>query len=280
MSDLSDFPKGFKRHPEPAQGNVDEFRFIDTLVRDVDPDGKRKIPQGSSLYVRGWALAPEPARAGRAAIVTIESRPPFVLKYGVARPDIALHLANPDFGACGFVGVYSLVDLGVGGHQAVVRVIDEDDRFSELARIKFEVIPSNRLLADKERLRDDSIAVSIDEVTTMRGSSAFDGATLRATIGDVVVVRGWAIDKSVGFGLGGVFGVLDDDTCVVGVHGLPRLDAAMSINMPSARRCGFTVRISTRDLKPGAHRLDLAILSADGATYHESRVGRLLLESP
>jgi hypothetical protein len=124
--------------------------------------------------------------------------------------------------------------------------------------------------------------VSIDGVATLRNPAAFDATTqtVRAAVGDVVYIRGWAIDMDAASGLSGIFGIFDDDEFVLGVHGLPRDDAAGATSLPRARRCGFTLRMPTSRMTLGPHTIDLAIVSADEKTYHTHRVGTLELRPP
>ena len=75
----------------------------------------------------------------------------------------------------------------------------------------------------------------------------------------------------------GVLGVFDDAEYVLGVHGLPRDDAAAALNMPRARRCGFTLRMPTQRMRPGTHTVDVAVVAADGTSYLTHRVANLEL---
>ena len=279
MNDVHLFPRGFMKRAVRAIGSVDELRFVDTLVRNLDPTGSRKIPQGASLYVRGWALVPGPPRLGRAVMVSVGSGPRFEAKYWKPRPDIATHFQDPDVAACGFVGISSLAGLAVGKHEVVISLVDGTDGMYELARERFSVTPSSDLISGKTRLEDGRMVVAIDEVATLRQAGPFDGKKISTVVGDVVFVRGWAVDRTAGVGLGGIIGVLDDDHYTIGVHGLPRVDAAAAVDLPKARRCGFTLRIPTTGMKPGAHTLDLAILSADTSEYLKFSIGIVELAS-
>ena len=263
----------------PALGNLDEWRFIDTLVRDVDPERALKIPKGSGLYLRGWALLPEPPQPAAGVIVSIGNAYSFETIYGKARPDIATFYGGRNLSACGFSAVQKLAALAVGAHEFVVAALDANGDRYELTRQPFEIVPSSELLAGKTRASAGNIHVSIDGVATLRDKQAYDGKTLRARIGDVVYVRGWAIDTGARAGLGGVLGVFDDAEYVLGVHGLPRDDAAAALNMPRARRCGFTLRMPTQRMRPGSHTVDVAVVAADGTSYLTHRVANLELTS-
>jgi hypothetical protein len=272
---ILDFPGKLEKRPKPALGQLDEWRFVDTLIRNVDPTNSARIPKGSNLFMRGWALLPEPPRTARTVVGAVGSRFVFETLYGKPRPDIASYYGGSLLASCGFSTVQKLSALGVGSHELLVAAIDNDGGYAEVARLPFEIVPSRELIAGKNRLQNGRIHVSIDTVSTLRNPSAFDGKTIRATAGDVVYIRGWAIDLEAREGLSGVMGVFDDDEYVLGVHGLPREDAAASLSIPRARRCGFTIRMPTQNVKLGSHAVDVAIVSTDGTSYVTHRVGKL-----
>lgn len=261
----------------PGIGAVDEWRFIDTLARDVDPDGTGKIPKGSTLYVRGWGLLPEPARLAKAIVVSVGPDFAFDAVYGKLRIDIEHLFETKAVGPCGFVAIQRLAGIDLGPREFVVAALDENAGYFELARQRFEVISSRGLLEGKTPAPGGRMHVAIDDVAAVRGTGSYDGKTLHARVGDVVYVRGWAVDMAEQTGLRGAIGIIDDDEFVVGVHGLPRLDAANAISMPKARRCGFTLRMPTRKMKPGSHTLDVAVLAADGTHMLRHRVAKLEL---
>jgi hypothetical protein len=276
---ILDFPGKLTKRPVPALGQLDEWRFVDTLIRNIDPTGAAKIPKGSGIYMRGWALVPEPPRTARTVIGAVGHRLVFETLYGKPRPDIASYYGGSMLASCGFSTVQKLSALGVGSHELLVAALDNDGGYFEVARLPFEVVPSREMIAGKTRSSAGRVHVSIDTVSTLRNPNAFDGKTLRATAGDVVYVRGWAIDREARAGLAGVMGIFDDDEFVLGIHGLPRDDAAAAISIPRARRCGFTVRMPTQNMKMGGHSIDVAILAADGLSYVTHRIGRLELTS-
>jgi hypothetical protein len=277
MSPRSIFPS--VKRERAALGAVDDWRFVDTLVRDVDPGKTYRIPKGSSLFVRGWALLPEPPRPAASVVISVGRELRFEASYGKLRPDIAAFYGGSHVGECGFTTVSKLAGVRVGKHDLVIDAVDADGGAHELVRRSFEVLPSREMLAGKSRATRGRMHVSIDGVATLRDPAAFDGTVVRASVGDVVYIRGWAVDMDAAIGLSGVFGVFDDEEFVLGVHGLPREDAAAAISLPRARRCGFTLRMPTRNMPPGPHTIDLAIVAADGKSYHTHRVGTLELRA-
>jgi hypothetical protein len=270
-------PETLVKIDKPGLGNLDEFRFVDTLVRDVDPGRTNKVPKGSSLFIRGWALLPAPPRPAAGVFASVGRGLWFETVYGKSRPDIATVHGGENTGSCGYSAVHKLAGVDTGTHELLIGALDGDGGYYEIARRTFEILPSRELLAGKIRAAAGQIHVSIDGVATLRDPAAFDGKTLRARIGDVVYVRGWAVDMEARAGLAGVLGVFDEDEFVLGVHGLPRDDAAGAVSMPRARRCGFTLRMPTQNMRAGRHTLDVAIVTADGTSYLTHRVAAVEL---
>jgi len=269
------FPDGLVRRAEPGRGNVDEVRFYDTLLRDVDRDGKRRIPAGCSIFVRGWAFNPLPARPAEGVLGVLDDGTTFAIAYGRSRPDIALTFGVPEVDPCGFQAMYPLAGLGRGRHVLKIVTLDEAHGYYELPGLEpFEIVPSRELFHGVERCAGERMKISIDAFTALRSGAIPIGGALFVERGDVVYLRGWAIDLEARAALHGAYAIVDDDEYVLGVHGLPREDVARTMRLPDAVRCGFTLRFSTRGLRPGPHALRVAALAPD-ETYGIVDVGTL-----
>lgn len=279
MIDLRGYPAALKKSLRPALGKLDEWRFVDTLLRNVDPEHTLHVPKGSSLFVRGWSLVPDPPRPARGVIVSITKDVWFEASYGKPREDVAAAYSEMGIGACGYAGIGKLAGLPVGAHEFTVAVLDEKNGYHELARQPFEIVPSREQVARMARAPEGRMRIMIDDVATLRDPAAFDGKKLRAKIGDVVYVRGWAVDADTQTGLTGVFGIFDDEEFVVGVHGLPRDDVAEVFATPRAQKSGFTLRMPTQQMEAGTHAVDVAVVAADRHSYAVHHVTDLELTS-
>ena len=269
------FPNGFLRRGEPVCGHFDEVRFLDTLVRDADGERKRRIPRGCSLFVRGWAYNPSPPRPATAVLAWIDESFAIDVAYGRSRPDIALNFGVPELGTCGFQAMYPLGDLALGAHGVTLATLDGDGGYYVLPQAeRFEIVPSRELFPGVARSEEGRMNVSVDGFSAMRSGAIPSGGTLLVERGDIVYVRGWAIDTAGATGPHGVFAIVDDDEYVMGVHGLPREDVARTVRLPGVVRCGFTLRIPTRGLRSGPHRLQIAALAPD-ETYGLAAVGTI-----
>jgi hypothetical protein len=277
MIELQGYPATLVKSSDDVLGELDEWRFVDTLLRNVDPEQTLKIPSGSSLFVRGWTLLDNPPRAARGVLVTFTEKVWFEAAYGKPRQDIATAYGEAGVGNSGYAGIGKLLGLPLGTHEFVVAVLGDGNGYFELARQRFELIPSKEQIARLTRAAEGRVKVSLDDIATLRDPAAFDGKTLRAKIGDVLYLRGWALDLETQTGLTGVFGVIDDEEYVVGVHGLPRDDVAAAFSTPRAHKSGFTLRIPTQALKPGAHKLGVAVVAADRHSYATHPVANLEL---
>lgn len=260
---------------DAALGNVDRWHFVDTSVRGAGDESAPRIPQGSNLYVRGWALLPGPRLAAGVAIVAGSLR--FEADYGLPRPDVAQALGDPALAACGFSAIGKLRDLPAGALAIAVSAYDDAGMFYELARRDIDLAPSSELLAGKRLAAPDAMRVCIDDVATSSDPVAVAGTLLRANAGDTIYIRGWAVDLKAGAALAGAVAIFDGAEYIAGVHGLPRDDVAGALALPHARKCGFTFHVPTRMLEPGEHTLDLACIAADGGSYHTQRVATLEL---
>jgi hypothetical protein len=263
------------RRAAPGRGNVDEVYFYDTLLRDVDRDGKRRIPAGCSIFVRGWAFNPKAARPAHAVLGSFDDGTTFAIAYGRSRPDIALTFGVPEVEPCGFQGMYPLAGLSRGHHVLKIVTLDEANGYHELpGLVPFEIVPSRELFRGVERCGEERMKISIDSFTALRSGAIPIGGALLVKDGDVVYLRGWAIDLERRAALHGAYAIVDDEEYVLGVHGLPREDIARTLRLPDAVRCGFTLRFSTRGLRPGPHALRVAALTPDD-TYGIVDVGTL-----
>lgn len=274
---LRGYPTALVKSSGAALGKLDEWRFVDTLLRDADPEHTQRVPKGSSLYVRGWCLVPDPPRPARGVIVVVNDDAWFETTYGKPREDIANAFNDPGARDCGFASIGKLVELPVGSHHFVVAVLGEGETYYELARQNFELIPSREHLAHLTKSAEGRMRVQIDDVATLRDPGAFSSKRLSAKIGDVIYVRGWAVDLETQSGPAGIFGVFDGEECVMGVHGLPRDDVAQAFATPRAHKSGFTLRMPTQMIAPGSHTLDVALVAPDGRSYVTHRIAELQL---
>ncbi|MBD5655716.1 MAG: hypothetical protein IAI50_11145 [Candidatus Eremiobacteraeota bacterium] len=272
------FPDGFVRREEPGCGTVDDVRFLNTLVRDADSTGNRRIPAGCNFLVRGWAYNPSPARLASAVLARIDDDLSIAVGYGRARPDIALHFSAPELEPCGFQAFYPLSDLELGPHSIKILTLDEAGGYYELPRAEtFEIVPSRQIFPGIARAPQERMNISIDGFTALRSGAIPSGGTLLIERGDIVYLRGWAIDMENATSLGGVFAIVDDDNYVMGVHGLPREDVARSVRLPDVVRCGFSIRVATKSLRRGRHTIRVAALVADDS-YGETLAGTIEIE--
>jgi hypothetical protein len=277
MIELNDYPSSLIVRPEAVLGRLDEWRFVDTLARNVDPDVSLRIPKGSGLFVRGWALLTEPIRVASGVITIVGGDAWFGTTYGRVRPDVAAAYGVEGVRECGFAGIGRFGNLPLGPHEFAIAVLDGANGYHELARQPFELVASSQHLAGKALAAPGRMRFTIDEVATLRDAYAFDGRILRAKRGDVVFVRGWAADNETQTALGGVCGIFDGDEHVVGVHGLPRIDVSTELEMPRAYKSGFTIRMPTSSLAPGAHSLDVALIDSEGGSYVVVRAAEIEL---
>ncbi len=251
----------------PALGNLDEVRFQDALIRNVDPDGLRRIPAGCRVYLRGWVCTP-PGQAASEVFVLVGGDASYPVVYGDRRRDIATHYENFDLEHVGFRGVFPLAGLPLGHYDfrlAAIAVETGDYHVLDTGE-RFEIVESRHLFPGKSVAPKGRVELKIDAIETYSGKVPARGS-LDVRRGETVLVRGWAIDREQVSAAGGVFALIDGKEYVGGVHGLPRNDVALALDLLEARKCGFTIRIPTDGFARGAHKLDIISLAADGISY-------------
>ena len=261
------FLAGAFRVAEPALGNLDDIRFQDALVRNVDPQNQRRIPAGCNLYLRGWVFTP-PAQPASEVFMLIGADVAAPVIYGDARWDIAAHYEDPNVERVGFRGVFPLTGLPLGSYDIrMAAFVPNTDDYHLLDRDeRFEVVESRHLFPGKFVAPKGNIEVSVDSIETYTGQRPQRGS-LSVRRGETVAIRGWAVDRERSSAAGGVFALIDGKEYIGGVHGLPRHDVALALDMFGARRCGFTIRVSIRGLTIGSHKLQIVTLAADGVSY-------------
>lgn len=260
----------------PGLGNIDAWHFVDTVVRDPESAPTLAVPQGSNLCVRGWALLPQPPRVARAVIVAVSPDLSFEADYGEERPEVARGYEDPSVARSGFTAICKLSGVAIGPNEFVIVALGDGNVAYEIARRPFIVVPSRELLVG-QRAPLGRMHVCIDDVATLHDPAAFNGRRLRATAGEDIYIRGWALDLEAGSALGSALGIFDGSQCILGVYGLPRDDVVAATSLTGARKCGFTLRLPTKGLLPGTHSLDVACISADATSYTIHHVADLEL---
>jgi hypothetical protein len=251
------------------RGNLDESYFIDPLGRDLDPDRDRTVPEGASLYLRGWAYFADPDRAASGVVAWIDDGARFDLAYNQDRPDVALVLGLERLRTVGFHGMWSLAGVLRGEHALRLAAIDPvtgaEERIGE--DFLFEIVAGSYAFAPQIK-RDGTMTMTFDY---LQDALAVDEepATppLRVARGRTVLAHGWAIDVANRAAASDVFACIDGTTFVRGIVGWRREDAAKSVGIEEAWRCGYVVRIPTTDLSMGAHSVEIRAVCADGIAY-------------
>ncbi len=264
-----------------ALGNIEECRFVDVMGRNADLDENRRVPAGTRVVLRGWAAPPEGSNTP-VRVAALVGEQVFELSGGRPRPDVAEVFDDEAFATSGFQGFVSLEGVPLGKHVFRIVLYEENGAISIVeSGVHFEIVASRFAFRATNRVGLSEIVVSIDDLTPLCGRGRRHGGALEIEIGETLLVRGWAADLRATALSRGVFGVVDDRDYIMGVHGMPREDVVtvMGDVLPDARKAGFTIRIDTRLLAPGVHRLAIVALGADGASYASYECGEFLLRT-
>jgi hypothetical protein len=255
-----------------ARGHIDEVRFVDPLARNENVDGSRRVPQGSSVYVRGWAFVDDPPRAAEAAVATIDDGEPFELAYNQMRRDVVEALKLPAMLPIGFHGVRSLAGLALGPHEMRIALVDRTAGASATidASVTFNIVDGALAFPATQRLGRGEMIVAVDAFTTLPNSAAMDAQEVPVVRGSGLTIRGWAVDRRHSTAASDVYACIDGTKLVRGIIGTMRADVAGSLEMQTVARCGYAVRIDTSDLASGDHRIEIRAVAADGERYASS----------
>jgi hypothetical protein len=254
------------------RGHLDESFFIDPLGRDVDPDRDRAVPEGASLFVRGWAFFTDPERPAASVSAAVDGGARFALAYNQDRPDVAGTLGLARTRVIGFHGVVPLGGLARGPH--AVRFEATDERTGAAHAIgeplTFETVAGSYAFAPA-KLLTGTMAMTFDYLFDPEsGVPPHERAPLEIERGRTAVATGWAIDLVHRTAVSDVYACIDGDRIVRGIVGLKRDDAARSVGVEEAWRCGYIVRIPTADFERGRHAVTVRAVSADGHGYEVS----------
>jgi hypothetical protein len=252
-----------------TRGNLDESYFIDPLGRDLDPERDRTVPEGASLYLRGWAYFTEPDRAAAGVVAWIDDGARFDLAYNQDRPDVAHVLGLTRLQTVGFHGMWSLAGVARGSHALRLAAIDPvtgvEERIGD--DVVFEIVAGSYAFAPQIK-RDGTMTMTFDYLQDALAADRDPGPPpLRIARGGIALAHGWAIDVANRAAASDVFACIDDTTFVRGIVGWKREDAAKSVGIAEAWRCGYVVRIPTNDLEAGSHRVEIRAVCADGIAY-------------
>jgi hypothetical protein len=237
--------------------------FVDESSTLAARDGEAWIvPPGSTGRIRLWALDLEARRAPR-SVVARAGATTFDSLGCVESPGIADVTGIEGAEKCGFVipvaapcvesEAFRLFALGA-----------DTATYGELGTVRVRAPDPLRLnsVPRRGRARGGIDRVEVDGVTV-----PVDGA-IHVPRGASVAVAGWAVDRAVP----GPASLVQLD-----VPGMGRFDAEYGLRRPDVAErldfrisdCGFSVTLQAGQLRPGAHRGTLRVLSARRDSYTE-----------
>lgn len=216
--------------------------------------GVAVLPWGSSAFIKLWAIdlakrAPPHRLIARSGGIYLR------VIGGLMRYDAASSVGVPDAGRCGFAVP---VSPSLSGTESVeLFALGSDDTYVRLGNVSLrrpDPLPLSALS------RTGRIRGSIDEITR-NGVSISAADDIAIVAGNVLKLRGWAVDDVGPRLCGGVFADVDGRTCEAS-RGEPRPDIEALVDAPGIAECEFEVTIDTTALSPGRHRISMFALTA------------------
>jgi hypothetical protein len=267
---LSRFPGGFVKHAERAPGSIDEVRVLDGAAELEDVPSSKEVARGCTLVVRGWGFDPL-ANTPAKIVLTMDDRFAVEATVRTARDDISEHFQREDLKTTGFKAMMSTGGAAFAPHNIRLYVLSNDGStyFDTSSTYSFDVVPARQQIPDLPATTPGKIHVGVDVLGTMAEATEIDQAHPKIQRGDVLIVRGWAFDRTHKEPCKRVFIALGDE-CVRAIYGVPREDVVADQQVSSARYTGFTARLSTASLPLGRHTLSMFGVSSDGSSVSES----------
>ena len=255
--------------PSGAGGSVagsvaSRYVHVDPPVRAHDDAPAATAGENQIVIVSGWALDDD-LRPGLSVAVAVDGTIAGEAAYGLPRPDVREHFgAAAAADMCGFHFRVRAGRLGAPGRRAIHAVLRARDGSLRIAAaaVTIDVTKADPLAEALQAV--PAPAARFDEARAVRsdGTVAAAADPLHVASGEVLVLRGWAVDAERRSDPSRMFVVLDGSLPVEAPSGLARPDIYEMLGYGS--RSGFEVAVPLDGLKPGPHTIEAYIGTADG----------------
>jgi hypothetical protein len=237
--------------------NVSADRAFDFPFQTIEAS------RGSLIAVRGWAYDDIVYKPAAAVFGLVDGRLAFKATYGIRRPDVAQSRGLLELEPVGFTIEIPTIELERGLHRLEIVALNASEDRLVHSKCVVELVIRER--DGKPRNAAETTPAFLDSVVRVANGQGRERITpLRATRGDQLFVRGWAIDGVAGTIGAGVLLVIDETIEINALYGLKRPDIAEAHENPDLERCGFTAEIRTDTLAPGRHSVKCFVIARDG----------------
>ncbi|MDQ2783983.1 MAG: hypothetical protein M3Y58_03150 [Chloroflexota bacterium] len=224
-----------------------------------------RIPNGTAITVRGWAVdVPNSAAAG-GVILSVDTTN-YVATYGVDRPDVATALGNAAYTKSGFTMIFPANTLASGRHTIAIKILTKDHTsyYQPDQKVEIEI---GQPLEPLQQL-NETTKYSIDSLNDTSFAQP-PPAPIRVPANGTITLRGWAVDTRANRVAGGVIVSVDDTMDFQATYGVERQDVADVLGDPAYRLSGFNTTFSAAALAPGMHTIRIKILTNDRTSYYQ-----------
>jgi hypothetical protein len=248
-----------------ARAGASRHVHLDPPVRARDGAPAATAGENEMVIVSGWALDDD-LRPGRSVAVAVDGSIIGEAAYGLPRPDVREHFAaSAAADMCGFHFRVRAGRLGGPGRRAIHAVLRAGDGSLRIAgaAVTINVTKADPIADALQAVRTP--AARFDEARAVRadGTVAAAADPLRVQPGEVLVLRGWAVDAERRSDPSRLFLILDGSLPIEAPSGLARPDIYETLGYGS--RSGFEVAVPLDGLTPGPHTIEAYIGSADGS---------------
>lgn len=243
--------------PGSAPCALDSLVPLDARLVPIEGIGGA-CPLGAYVRFTGWAAVPVYDGYALPASVFLSVGGLVHLRawLGVARDDVSRDLHDARIATCGFSGTRLVEGIAAGRYPLALLVVPQGGTsyYEMPLPASLDVVPSQTLFPHVPR--DGRIAIAAPTLEAMHARTS-SNAPNRFRVGEILVVRGEAMERDSCAPPSRVFAIVDDERYYEAIAGLAN---------DRGERCGFSVRIATRRMSAGRHTLRIAAIASDGAS--------------
>jgi hypothetical protein len=208
---------------------------------------------------RGWAALNEDCSSVTGIFAMIDDGPPFEIVHGIERQDVAVELSDENYAMAGFRGIFTTSHLSYGTHSLRVAIRSADGALLDFAEdVSFTIVESPERQMIATSVSPISTKMAVDEV---RIGPCSEVVPIAATHGDIVHLRGWAIDEPACSLAHAVYAVLGSSVFRAD-YGQARPDVASHYRDDHLINCGFALDIPVNDIPPGRYTIKLRVIGS------------------
>ncbi|MBV8748124.1 MAG: hypothetical protein JO103_00260 [Candidatus Eremiobacteraeota bacterium] len=250
------------RAVDRGDGALDAFDHVDGFSGAAPHLRAYRVPLGAPLVVGGWGLDPG-GQPHSDVIAVIDDTLGYAAQIGFSRRDVVVKRGSGTPEYSGFRLVLPTAGLVPGAHGVRAYGLGSDAAWYEIGQQGFWVFDAAR---PELGVTPHALRIEVDGVDDLTETGALRSTDHPLPVGDVAVIRGWAIDLETSRGPAGVFATAATGHRWSSSCELVRADAARA-HAIADDRIGFEITVQTDVLGRGRHTLRVGAVDAHGRPF-------------